>query len=67
MSAWGLAQPKLRASLEGTQLVQSLSCIRKDTFYQSRLLLSGEMQQTGTSWTKITGGKCLVPMLLGSA
>lgn len=62
MSACGHAQPKFRAWFGGTQLVQSLSCISEDTFCHSRLLLSGEMQQTGTSWTKeITGGKRLVP------
>lgn len=54
MSAWGHAQPKLRASLEGTQLVQSLSCISKDTFCQS--VQASALGRDAANWDQLDQG-----------
>lgn len=54
MSAWVPVQPKLRAQLEGTQLVQSLSCLSEDTFVAVQASAFG--REDAAKWDQLAQG-----------
>jgi len=54
MSAWGHVQKNLRAQSEGTQLVQSLSCINEDEFLAVQASALG--RKDAANWDQLTQG-----------